>query len=67
MRVMSDADVMLLEKVDLGVVRLNDMSRNRPIVEEADLPIGGRFFSKPYDSVAVVAAFRELQNNSLSA
>jgi CheY-like chemotaxis protein len=42
------------------------MSGHR-IVEEADLPIGGRFFSKPYDSVAVVAAFRELQNNSLSA
>lgn len=32
------------------------------IVDATDLPAGGRFFSKPYDHVAVVAAFRELQN-----
>lgn len=40
------------------------MSGHR-IVEEADLPVGGRFFSKPYDSVAVVAAFRDLHNSSI--
>lgn len=37
----------------------------RRIVEETDLPTGGRFFAKPYDSVAVVAAFRELQTRSI--
>jgi two-component system, response regulator PdtaR len=42
------------------------MSGHR-VVEEADLPVGGRFFSKPYDSVVVVAAFRELHSNSSSA
>jgi CheY-like chemotaxis protein len=42
------------------------MSGHR-IVEASDLPAGGRFFSKPYDSVAVVAAFRELQSKSSSA
>jgi DNA-binding NtrC family response regulator len=42
------------------------MSGHR-IVAEADLPIGGRFFTKPYDSVAVVAAFREVQSQSSSA
>lgn len=32
------------------------------MVETADLPGGGRFFAKPYDQTAVIAAFRELQN-----
>ena len=41
------------------------MSGHR-IVEEADLPIGGRVVSKPYPYVAEVAAVRELQNISLS-
>lgn len=39
------------------------MSGHR-IVEAADLPAGGRFFSKPYDSVAVIAAFRELHSKT---
>lgn len=41
------------------------MSGHR-IVADADLPVGGRFFSKPYDSVAVAAAFRELHSKSSS-
>lgn len=41
------------------------MSGHR-FVEEADLPTGGRFFSKPCDSGTVVAAFRELQSKNSS-
>lgn len=32
------------------------------VIEADDLPASGRFFSKPYDSIAVLAAFAELRN-----
>lgn len=34
-------------------------------VQEADLPSGGRFFAKPYEAAAVVAAFRDLHDRSV--
>lgn len=34
------------------------------VIEADDLPAGGRFFSKPYDPIAVLAAFEEIRNTT---